>query len=247
MSEKIQKLLAKTGLGSRREIEQWIAAGRIKVDGLIAQLGARIDETAKVLLDGKAVNLNNKALIDSVLLYHKPEGELCTRHDPDGRPDVFASLPTPKKGRLISVGRLDLNTSGLLLFTTNGELAHRLMHPSYQIEREYAVRVLGEASDIQLDQLQSGVSIDGLMARFTHIEQMQGSGANIWYRVIILEGRQREVRRLWQAVGLTVSRLIRIRFGPIALPKSLEKGQFVYLSPKEVELLKKSVNLAETD
>lgn len=243
MPEKIQKVLAQNGLGSRREIEQWISAGRIKVDGVVAQLGARIDNTAKVLIDDRLVTLNNVASTDSVLLYHKPEGELCTRHDPEGRPDVFASLPTPKKGRFISVGRLDLNTSGLLLFTTNGELAHRLMHPSYEIEREYAVRVLGCASDIQIDQLLSGVLIDGLMAKFTHIEQMQGTGANIWYRVIILEGRQREVRRLWQAVGLTVSRLIRIRFGPIQLPKSLDKGQFVYLSHKEVELLKKSVNL----
>ncbi len=245
MSEKIQKVLAKNGLGSRREIEQWISHGRIKVDGVVAQLGARIDDTAKVLLDDKPVRLNNIAVDDTVLLYHKPEGELCTRHDPSGRPDVFSAIPHPKKGRFISVGRLDLNTSGLLLFTTNGELAHRLMHPSYGIEREYAVRVLGVASDIQLDQLQSGVLIDGYMAKFTRIEQLQGAGANVWYRVVILEGRQREVRRLWEAVGLTVSRLIRIRFGSIQLPKGLEKGQFVYLSHKEVELLKKSVNLAE--
>lgn len=244
MSEKIQKVLAKNGLGSRREIEQWISAGRIKVNGVVAHLGARIDGSEQVLLDNRSVNLKNTALTDCVLLYHKPEGELCTRHDPEDRPNVFAALPTPKQGRFISVGRLDLNTSGLLLFTTNGELAHRLMHPSYGIEREYAVRVLGVASDIQLDQLQAGVLIDGLMAKFTHIEQMGGAGANTWYRVIILEGRQREVRRLWLAVGLTVSRLIRIRFGPIQLPKSLEKGQFVYLSHQEVELLKKSVSLA---
>jgi 23S rRNA pseudouridine2605 synthase len=245
MSEKIQKVLAKNGLGSRREIERWISEGRIKVDGVVAHLGARLDVASKVLLDDKPVRLNNIAVDDTVLLYHKPEGELCTRHDPDGRPDVFSAIPHPKKGRFISVGRLDLNTSGLLLFTTNGELAHRLMHPSYGIEREYAVRVLGVASDIQLDQLQSGVLIDGLMAKFTRIEQLHGAGANVWYRVVILEGRQREVRRLWEAVGLTVSRLIRIRFGPIQLPKGLQKGQFVYLSPKEVELLKKSVNLTE--
>ncbi|MGA2654754.1 MAG: 23S rRNA pseudouridine(2605) synthase RluB [Gammaproteobacteria bacterium] len=244
MSHKLQKILAQNGLGSRREVEQWISAGRIKVDGEVAHLGLRIDDTAKVLLDDKPVKLNNTASEDLVLIYHKPEGELCTRHDPEGRPDVFSAIPKPKKGRFISVGRLDLNTSGLLLFTTNGELAHRLMHPSYQIEREYAVRVLGAASDIQLDQLLTGVSIDGQMAKFTRIEQMQGTGANIWYRVVILEGRQREVRRLWEAVGLTVSRLIRIRFGDIQLPKGLQKGQFEYLSPKEVELLKKSVNLS---
>lgn len=243
MSEKIQKVLARHGLGSRREIEQWIISGRIKVDGKIATLGDRIDETAQVLLDNKPVTLKAILPIENVLLYHKPEGELCTRHDPEGRADVFAALPALKHGRWVSVGRLDLNTSGLLLFTNNGELAHRLMHPKYALEREYAVRVLGEVSEEQLHQLQLGVMIDDSLARFTHIEKMQGQGANTWYRVIILEGRQREVRRLWLAVGITVSRLIRIRFGPISLPKSLEKGQFIFLSHKEIELLKKEVGL----
>lgn len=243
MSEKIQKILAMQGFGSRREIEQWIAAGRIKVNGIVALLGARIDETAQVLLDDMPVKIKNTASNDIVLLYHKPEGELCTRDDPQGRPTVFEALPIPKQGRFISIGRLDLNTSGLLLFTTNGELAHRLMHPSYEVEREYAVRVLGEANDAQLDQLLTGVLIEGEMARFTRIEAMHSVGTNTWYRVVLLEGRQREVRKLWQAVGLTVSRLIRVRFGPIQLPRSLEKRQFIYLSQKEVESLKQQVQL----
>ncbi len=245
MTEKIQKVLAKQGLGSRREIEQWISAGRIKINGVIATLGERMDESAQILLDERPVKLKKISTHHSVLLYHKPEGELCTRHDPEGRPSIFDALPAPKQGRFVSVGRLDLNTSGLLLLTTDGELAHRLMHPSYEIEREYAVRVLGSVSDTQLELLQLGVLIDGASARFTQIEKMQGEGANTWYRVIILEGRQREVRRLWEAVGLTVSRLIRVRFGPIQLPRDLEKGQFKYLSPEEVKLLKNSVNLVD--
>lgn len=243
MSEKIQKVLAKQGLGSRREIERWIVEGRIKINGVIATLGARIDLSEKITLDNRAIRLQKKLPRDAVLLYHKPEGELCTRHDPEGRPDVFSALPAPDEGRWVLIGRLDLNTSGLLLLTTNGELAHRLMHPSYEIEREYAVRVLGEPNEMQLAQLQAGVIIDGASAKFTHIEEMRGNGANVWYRVIILEGRQREVRRLWQAVGLTVSRLIRVRFGPISLPRTLDKGRYLYLSEQEIQSLKQAVGL----
>ncbi len=242
MSEKIQKVLAKQGLGSRREIEQWIRDGRVKVNGIVATLGARITLSDPVLLDNRPV-LFNKSTEDEVLLYHKPEGELCTRHDPEGRVDVFSALPPPKQGRWVLIGRLDLNTSGLLLLTTNGELAHRLMHPSYEIEREYAVRVLGTPSELQLVQLLDGVLIDGLKAKFVTIEAMHSVGTNTWYRVVIMEGRQREVRRLWQAVGLTVSRLIRIRFGPISLPKTLDKGRLVYLSPQEIKQLKRVVGL----
>jgi 23S rRNA pseudouridine2605 synthase len=241
--EKIQKILAKQGLGSRREIEQWIVDGRVKVNGLMAKLGDRMLITDKVMIDNQPIQLKKEIAQDVVLLYHKPEGELCTRHDPEGRPDVFSALPPPPEGRWVLVGRLDLNTSGLLLLTTNGELAHRLMHPSYEIEREYAVRVLGDANEMQLNQLQDGVMIDGVSAKFIHIEKMRGAGANTWYRVILLEGRQREVRRLWQAVGLTVSRLIRIRYGPIQLPRTLDKGRCVYLSKQEIASLKRAVGL----
>ncbi|HLF66857.1 MAG TPA: pseudouridine synthase [Gammaproteobacteria bacterium] len=242
MSEKIQKVLAKQGLGSRREIEQWIREGRVKVHGKIATLGDRIEVGDPVLVDNRPV-VFDKAIEDEVLLYHKPEGELCTRHDPEGRIDVFSALPPAKQGRWVLIGRLDLNTSGLLLLTTNGELAHRLMHPSYEIEREYAVRVLGTPSELQLVQLLDGVLIDGLKAKFVTIEAMRSIGANTWYRVVIMEGRQREVRRLWQAVGLTVSRLIRIRFGPVLLPKTLDKGRFIYLSAHEIKQLKAQVGL----
>ncbi len=208
---------------------------------MVATIGDRIDGTEKLMLDNQPIKLSRTPVTDAVLLYHKPEGELCTRDDPENRATVFENLPPPPNGRWVLVGRLDVNTSGLLLLTTNGELAHRLMHPSFGIEREYAVRVLGHANDMQLEQLQSGVMIDGIKAQFTRIEKMNGSGANTWYRVVLMEGRQREVRKLWQAVGLTVSRLIRVRFGPIELPRSLNKGQYLYLSNKDIQLLKNTL------
>jgi len=229
-SEKLHKVLARAGLGSRREIETWIEAGRVSVNQHRASLGERITRHDKVLLDGRY--LSERDLFPQefeILCYHKPEGEVTTRHDPEGRPTVFHALPRPRSGKWIAVGRLDFNTAGLLLFTTNGELANQLMHPSAGIEREYAVRVLGHVSDEALQRLRDGVQLEDGPARFARVVDAGGEGANHWYHVILTEGRNREVRRLWESVGITVSRLIRIRFGVITLPAWLRKGRFMRL------------------
>ncbi|OGT37897.1 MAG: 23S rRNA pseudouridylate synthase B [Gammaproteobacteria bacterium RIFCSPHIGHO2_12_FULL_38_14] len=239
MTEKIQKILAHAGLGSRRQIEQWIEAGRITVNGKVAKLGDRMNHHDKVLVDGREIKLiksqNQKT---RVLLYHKPEGELCTRSDPEGRPTIFERLPFIRNNRWICVGRLDFNTSGLLLITNDGSAAHQLMHPSAQIEREYAVRVRGELSEGQFARLQKGVMLDDGMAHVEQITDAGGHGSNHWYHVIVKEGRNRLVRRLFDAVNLTVSRLIRIRFGTLYLPAGLRRGHHVELSDEEImELL----------
>jgi 23S rRNA pseudouridine2605 synthase len=226
--ERLQKLLAAAGLGSRREIERWIEAGRIRLEDRVAKLGDRASPGARIFLDGKLLELKTKEVRPRVLAYHKPVGEMVTRNDPGGRPTVFSRLPALGDGRWINVGRLDLNSSGLLLFTNDGELAHRWMHPSAEIEREYEVRVQGGLSDAAIQRLLQGVELEDGPAKFSRIAPVKAkkdTGANRWYRVVLAEGRNREVRRMVEAVGARVSRLIRVRFGLISLPDSLKPGQ----------------------
>ncbi len=237
MDEKLQKVLARTGLGSRRELEGWIEAGRVKVNGRPAKLGDRVAASDRILVDGKPLPQGGKAPAFRIIAYHKPVGEITTRHDPEGRPTVFDSLPTLHNGRWIPVGRLDVNTAGLLIFTTDGELANRLMHPSSQVEREYAVRVLGAVPPDTLERLRAGVELEDGPARFDDILDAGGSGANHWYHVLLREGRRREVRRLWAAEGVTVSRLIRVRYGPIELGRDIRAGKFRDLTAPERQRL----------
>jgi 23S rRNA pseudouridine2605 synthase len=243
--ERIQKVLANAGLGSRREIESWIADGRIAVDGRVATLGDRITGKERILVNGRPAKLSGAVLagrVDRVLLYYKPAGEVTTRADPEGRPTVFERLPSPRGGRWISVGRLDVNTMGLLLFTTDGELAHRLMHPSYEIDREYAVRLTATPDAAQLRRLTEGVALDDGSARFESIVAEGGTGRNVWYRVTLREGRNREVRRLFEAVGLMVGRLIRVRYGPVLLGR-MRRGESRFLAPDEMKALYSAVKL----
>lgn len=244
MADRIQKVLANAGVGSRRQIEAMIRAGRLVVDGKPAQLGDRIEGREKVLLDGRPLRLRlRKRARQYCLAYHKPSGELTSRDDPEGRDTVFAQLRRPPQGRWISVGRLDLNTSGLLLLTTDGELAHRLMHPSFEISREYAVRILGSLTPQQHAQLSTGVTLSDGIAKLSEIhEEGASGGANTWYRVTLKEGRNREVRRIFEAVGVLVSRLIRVGYGPIALGR-LRRGETRPLSGDELGALYASVGL----
>ena len=229
---RLQKLLAAAGLGSRRQVEQWIAAGRVTVAGRVAKLGDRAAASDEVRLDGRKLDLGSpQSATHQVLLYHKPLGEVTTRHDPQGRPTVFDRLPAPESGRWIVVGRLDVNTAGLLLFTTDGELAHRLMHPSSQIEREYLVRVRGRPGNDTIRKLLRGVPLeDGPAACDSIVAEPAPPGEdtarNASYRLVLHEGRNREVRRMWEAVGYEVSRLLRIRYGPIELPRGLRPGEW---------------------
>ena len=229
MSEKLQKVLARAGLGSRRQIERWIEEGRITVDGQPATLGARVTSDQALRVDGRSVSTRSFQAKPRLLIYHKPVGEVCTRSDPQGRPTVFEKLPKLRGARWINIGRLDFNTSGLLLFTTDGELANSLTHPSHEIEREYAVRVLGKVNDEMLARLKKGVMLEDGPAHFVSIVDAGGAGANHWYHVVLKEGRNREVRRLWEAVGIKVSRLMRIRFGPVQLPSHFHTGRTVEL------------------
>ncbi len=245
-TEKLQKVLARAGLGSRRKMETWIQEKRVKVNRNTATLGDRVSLTDDIRVEGRKISLSAlQPPPRQVLCYHKPIGEVCTRDDPEGRKTIFKQLPPPKQGRWISVGRLDLNTGGLLLLTTDGELAHRLMHPSYTIEREYAVRILGKVDEDMLKRLHDGVQLEDGMARFKHILNAGGRGANHWYHVMLSEGRKHEVRRLWESQGVTVSRLMRIRFGPILLPQSLRRGHHVELDKKDLQTLLQLVNLNE--
>ncbi len=241
MAERLQKWLAGRGLGSRREIERWITEGRITVDGELAELGLKVDGTERIQVDGKPVRMPKHEQQARTLIYHKPPGEICTRSDPQGRRTVFQSLPKVLGGRWISVGRLDFQTTGLLMLTTDGDLAHRLMHPSAQLQREYVVRALGELSDEQLAQLKKGVQLEDGKARFNSIELTSGEGANKSYRVTISEGRNRIVRRLFEKVGCRVNRLMRVRFGPIKLPRGLRPGKYQELDERELERLNKAV------
>ncbi|MBF8268443.1 MAG: Pseudouridine synthase [Gammaproteobacteria bacterium] len=233
--ERLQKILARAGLGSRREIETWIEAGRITVNGKIASLGDRVTTDDRIKVDKTEIKLAGSLPVTTqVLAYYKPEGEIVTRKDPEGRKMVYAALPPLKRGKWTAVGRLDVNSSGLLLFTTDGGLANRLMHPSANLEREYAVRILGEASPEQLNNMLRGVQLEDGHARFTSIINAGGRGVNHWYHVVLMEGRNREVRRLWESQGLQVSRLIRVRFGPYQLPRKKRTGHFWELTQAEV-------------
>lgn len=242
--ERIQKLLATWGLGSRRGIEEWLRAGRIRVNGAPASLGDRASAADAIELDGRPVSPPAAAPAQPVvLIYHKPVGEVTTRSDPQGRPTVFERLPLPPAGRWVVVGRLDVNTSGLLLFTTDGALAHRLMHPSFEVAREYVVRVRGRPTGATLARLRTGVALEDGPARFDRLEPLPGDGsggeegAASWYRVALHEGRNREVRRIWEAVGHEVSRLKRVSYGSISLPEDLPAGRTRLLARAEIDRL----------
>jgi 23S rRNA pseudouridine2605 synthase len=238
LGERIQKVLARGGVGSRREIERWIDEGRLKLNGNIVKLGDRLKAGDHLQLNERVVHWEKYAVQPTrVLLYHKPTGEVVTRRDPEGRPVVFTQLPALDSARWISVGRLDINTSGLLLVTNNGELANRLMHPSTQVEREYAVRILGDVPEATLEKLKQGVELEDGKARFDDIKFYGGEGANKWYHVIVSEGRNRLVRRLWEAQEVVVSRLMRVRYGPVVLPERLKARTFYELTDKELDLL----------
>jgi 23S rRNA pseudouridine2605 synthase len=236
-SEKLHKVLADAGIGSRRDMEELILAGRVSVNGLPAHTGQRVMPTDQVRVNGKPLQLRLRAQgkPPRVLLYHKPVGEIVSQDDPQGRPAVFERLPKVGGGRWVAVGRLDINTEGLLLFTTSGDLANRLMHPRYEVEREYAVRVHGQMTEAQMQALRDGLPLEDGPARFNKVEEAGGSGANRWYRVTIAEGRNREVRRMFEHLGLEVSRLIRIRYGAVALPRSLARGRYSELAPEWVQ------------
>ena len=243
--EKLQKVLARLGLASRRDVENWISAGRVKVNGALATLGQRVDSHDAIAVDGRLLKREEATeVVRRVLIYNKPDGEICTRDDPEGRPTVFDRLPRPKEGRWINIGRLDINTTGLLLFTTDGELANRLMHPSYEMDREYAVRVRGEVDDEMIERLKTGVMLEDGPARFTDIQQAPGGeGFNHWYHCVVMEGRNREVRRLWESQGLVVSRLKRVRFGPVFMTSDLPMGRWREMSQSEVDILSEEVGL----
>jgi 23S rRNA pseudouridine2605 synthase len=243
-AQRLQKLLSQAGFGSRRDMDDAVAAGRVTVNGDRALPGQRVGPHDVVRLDRRVVRLAFDSLLPRVLLYHKPEGEIVSRDDPGDRPTVFQKLPTLARGRWVSLGRLDLNSEGLLVFTTSGELANRFTHPSFEIGREYAVRILGRVTPELNERLTTGVQLDDGMARFDAIAEEGGEGANRWYRVLLHEGRNREVRRLFEAVGLTVSRLLRTRFGSLRLPPRLKRGQWIELDGESVRTLMTEAGLA---
>jgi len=243
--EKIHKLLAAAGAGSRREIETWIAAGRIAVNGEPAHIGQRIATTDRVEIDGRAVPLRSAATPEVIVL-NKPGAMVCTRHDEEGRSTIFDDLPQLRHGRWISIGRLDMQTTGLLLLTNDGALAHKMMHPSTGLDREYAVRINAELEDDELARLKEGVEVDGEKLRFSDIRFYDGSGRNFWYHVVLTEGKNREVRRLFEAVGCTVSRLKRVRYGPVILPSWLRQRHWAFMTGDDVHALYRLLRLPYT-
>lgn len=232
--EKLQKVLARAGLGSRREMERAITDGRVTVNGRAAKLGDRVQATDKLELDGKPVAAKAAVSRRRVILYNKPEGEICSRHDPEGRRTVYEALPKITGERWVSVGRLDFNTSGLLLFTNDGDLANKLMHPSSVIDREYLVRIQGTVSDEMKQRLLEGVLLEDGMARFTDIVDGAGESRNRWFYCVVMEGRNREVRRLWESQGVKISRLKRVRYGNIFIPSHVRVGQWLELGAREI-------------
>ena len=243
MDEKLQKVLARAGQGSRREMETRIREGRVLVNGEVATLGDRVSVKDTITIDGYSIIATEAGENRRVIIYNKPEGEVCTRKDPEGRPTVFDKLPKLRGERWIAVGRLDINTSGLLLFTTDGELANRLMHPSTEIDREYLVRVMGEVTEENLAVLKKGVILDDGVAKFTDIVDGGGEGINRWFYVCLMEGRNREVRRLWESQGVKVNRLKRVRFGPVFLPSKAKVGRWVEMEETDVNSLCAMVDL----
>ncbi|HQO15341.1 MAG TPA: pseudouridine synthase [Methylotenera sp.] len=233
-TQRLHKLLALAGLGSRRDMELLIESGRVTVNGKPAVVGQGVTEHDVVRLDSRPLKLPFEAELPQVLIYHKPEGEIVSQDDPEGRASVFDKLPKIKHGKWIAIGRLDMNTSGLLIFTTSGELANHFMHPRYEVEREYAVRIFGELTEGQMTQLTEGIELEDGPANFDSIRPRGGEGANHWYQVILREGRNREVRRLFEAFQLPVSRLMRVRFGPVNLPPRVKRGTMLKLEQKEV-------------
>lgn len=241
--EKLQKVLARAGVGSRREMERWITEGRVSVDGHVANLGDRVIPNQVLRVDGHVLRHTSSAPRRRILIYNKPEGELCTRSDPAGRPTIFERLPRIHRGRWITVGRLDFNTSGLLLVTNDGELANRLMHPSSEMEREYAVRIHGQVTEEMVSRLRNGVELEDGRASFDSIADAGGEGSNHWYHITLKEGRNREVRRMWEAVGARVSRLTRVRFGSVHLPRGLSRGHWEDIDDNSMRYLLSEVGL----
>jgi 23S rRNA pseudouridine2605 synthase len=243
---KLQKVLAQAGLGSRRKMEELVRAGLVTVNGVAATIGARVGPRDVIKVEGRPLRRESRDAAARVLLYHKPEGEIVSRDDPGGRVSVFERLPPIKGAKWLAVGRLDYNTGGLLVLTTSGELANRMMHPRYGLEREYAVRLRGKLGEPQIEQLRTGVQLEDGVARLESLEDRGGEGANHWYHLTIREGRNRLLRRLFEALGLSVSRLMRVRFGSVRLPPQLKRGQFIELSQREVRQLLVSLGLTAT-
>ena len=236
-SQKLHKVLAQSGLGSRRTMEDWIREGKVTVNGSVAAIGARVNPSDLIRIGRKVIRWSSTQRLPRVLVYHKPEGEIVSRDDPEGRDSVFERLPALRGAKWLAVGRLDYNTSGLLIFTTSGELANRMMHPRFAVEREYAVRIVGELTQSQIARLRTGIELSDGPAACISVEDEGGEGTNHWYRIVLREGRNRVVRRMFEALGLTVSRLMRVRFGVVALPPRLKRGQVSALPAAEVKRL----------
>ena len=243
-SERLQKYLSGLGIGSRRKIEEWIEQGKITVDGKVASLGDKVTPKCRIKIDGRPIKGKSQNPSQSrqqrVILYNKPEGEICTRSDPANRPTVFRRLPLLKGERWVAIGRLDINTRGLMLFTNDGDLANHLMHPKLGIEREYLCRVYGQVDNPSLDRLKVGINIDGQLIRFHQVRRQRGEHSNTWYSVVVKEGKYREVRRMWEAIGCKLSRLSRIRYGKVALPRGIKLGDWIELDPALIDQLSKN-------